>query len=83
MLLYRHEYENVRYQIRINGLMKSGLSWPKCITNSDFVALYFGKHHIDVGQEFTGYDDSGFDFMRYGRNVISHMYQVWITISLM
>ena len=52
--------------------MKSSLSWSKCIINSDFLALYVGKHYIDVGQEFKGYDDSGLDFMKYGRNVITH-----------
>ena len=73
MLLYRHEDENVRYRIRRNISMKSSLSWPECITNLNFLALYVGKHYIDVGQEFKGYNDSGFDFMTYGRNVITHM----------
>ena len=83
MLLYRNQNGFVRSRIRRNIPMKSGLKWSECIKNWNFLALYFGKQSIDVDQVFARYDDSGFDFMRYGRNVITHMYEVWITISLM
>ena len=83
MLLYRQNDEDVRYEIRKSFPIKRDLCWSECITNLDFQALYVGKHYDKVGQKFRGYTDSGFDFMRYGRNVITHMYEVWITISLL
>lgn len=63
---------NLEYQLPL-GKKKGAAKWENDIKDPNFLKLHYNR----------GYGHSGTSFMRYGRNVITHMYEVWITICLL